>query len=241
MKYIFIFYLTLFSIIARAQDSLTCALPKDYNYVFDANLAGETYTRSFGLVGREFFFENYLVGDVFLENGGVAHNQMLKYNGRIDGLLLYSSKNKSEILLDSYFIKGFCLKDQNSNSSYMFNKIKIVSDFTEDSIQVFAHELYTGKLSLYAYRRFVFDEEVIENITGSKVAKKSFKPSYVYYFKLPNSKTIGFKRFRKRDLYKLFPENKELMRRIFKDKHQRRFKNEEDLTKITELLNPLFD
>ncbi len=234
MKYFLILWLLIPSFV-EAQDSINCKLPLEYNEIFDAKLKGQMYIGALNIIGIEFYNESYVPGNVYLENGEVATNQQLRYNGRIDGLLLNPAGSSLEILLDNYFIKGFCLQLQSNGKCFSFQKIQIA-----DSLQVFAQELYAGKLSLYVYRRYSLEETIVQVVEGAAAEKKLYKPSFVYYFKLPNNSTIGFKRFKKRDLYKLFPDNKALMRKIFREKHQRRFKDEADLTRITELLSSLY-
>lgn len=239
MKYFLVLSLLLAASFSMAQDSLNLKQPGK-NKFFTAKLKGQAYVGMTRIAGREFLYDYYLQGDVLLENGKVAYNQMLKYNGRIDGLILHPRNTGIEILLDKYFIKGFSLKDSALNKTLNFRKIKIGGDFGGDSTLIYAQELYAGKFSLYAYRRYIYLNDVIDMVGNETIARRLFVPSIVYYFKLPNNRTIGFTTFKKRSLYKLFPNNKELMRKIFKEKHQRRFKTEDDLINITEMLNPLY-
>lgn len=240
MKYFLALWLLIPSLV-EAQDSINCKLPLEYNEIFDAKLKGQVYTAALNIIGTEFYNESYVPGNVYLENGEVANNQQLRYNGRIDGLLLNPGGSSLEILLDRYFIKGFCLQIQSNEKCLPFQKIKISTELGGDSIDVFAQVLYSGKLSLYVYRRFSREDNVAQVIQGEAVEKQLYKPSFVYYFKLPNNSILGFKRLRKRNLYKLFPEKKALIRKTIRENHQRRFRDDDDLTKITELLNPLFN
>jgi len=241
VKYLAIIYLLFVELTIHAQDAKPCPCNNELNNAFETKLNGEVYRRMPGLVGTEFFNLSYLNGDIYLENGEVSENQKIRYNGRIDGLLLLPPNSSKEILLDNYFIKGFSLKDFRGIPKIDFTKIRIANLLGPDSIQVFAQVLYRNKLSLYAYRRYVFEQEVIDNVGDKRVARQLYVPSFIYYFQLPDHKTIGFKSFKKRDLYKLFPGNKDLMRKLFREKHQRRFRNEDDLIRITEILNSLYN
>ena len=243
MKYFLVFCLLLLPSLNRAQDTLHCILPNEYNEVFGAKLKGQVYTGMAGLIGDEFFNENYVKGDVFLENGEVANNQLLRYNGRVDGVLLFPepSMGGTEILLDKYFVKGFCLKNINGNSNICFTKIKIANEFSSDSSQVYGQVLYRNKLSLYSYRRYAFIEEVQGYSGNEQIAFKKYGPSFIYYFQLPNGNTIGFKKFKKRNLYALFPGKKKTLRKLFRDNHMRRFRDEQDLVKVSEILNSMYN
>ena len=239
VKYLVLFCLSMLFVDALAQDSISCGCINQPGSI-PINLKGEVYVRLPEFTGFEFFNPNYVEGDVYLEDGEIVPKQLLKYNGRIDGLLTSPPHVGHEILLDNYFIKGFTLKLDNAKPSVKFSKIRIKEEFVSDSVKVFAQELYLGKLSLFAYRKFKYEGDVYKAIGNMTISKQEFGPSFVYYFQLPNNKTIGFTSFKKRDLYKLFPENKDLIKRIFKEKHQHRFKDEDDLITITKILSPLF-
>ena len=240
MKYLIIIGLLFIEIVVRAQDTTICPCQKELNEAFTPSLKGRTYRGLPGLVGTEFFNQSYEKGDIILEQGEVVKDQQIRYNGRIDEVILLPPQSSKEILLDKYFIKGFCLRDFNGTPNVCFTKIKIIKGLEGDSTTIFGQILYHSKLSLYAYRQYIFKQDILDIIENMRVAKKEFGPSFRYYFQLPNGKTIGFKKFKKRDLYLLFPEKKELMKKLFKEKHQRRFRKEEDLIKITETLNSLY-
>jgi hypothetical protein len=238
MKYLTIIYLLLFVQAVHGQDTKPCPCNDELTESFETRLNGKVYQRLPGLVGSEFYTRTYVKGDIFLENGEIAVDQLIRYNGRIDGVLLLPPLSR-EILLDNYFIKGFCIKDFKGIPKICFSKIKVIKELSNDSIQVFAQMLYQNKLSLYAFRRYVYQGDVIEYVLNKQVSRKSFGPSFVYYFQLPNHKTIGFKKFKRKDLYELFPERKEAMKKLFRENHQRKFKNESDLVRITEILNSI--
>jgi hypothetical protein len=241
VKYSAIIYLLFIGLSLKAQDTATCPCQKELSEAFETGLKGQVYTGLPGMVGTEFFNQSYVNGDIILEHGEVVKNQQIRYNGRIDGVLLLPPHSSLEILLDKYFIKGFCLKNFMGKAPLCFSKIKVINGLGGDSIQIFGQILYHNKLSLYAYRQYVYQQDVLEDIGNTKIAKKQYGPSFIYYFQLPNGKTIGFKKFKKRDLYKVFPQNKELMKKLFKENHQRRFRNEDDLVRITEILNSFYN
>jgi len=239
VRYLLILCLIFTLLSTNAQNEKPCSCGSELNEAFEARLKGKLYQPLPGLLGSEYFIPGYLNGDIFLEDGQVGYDQQIRYNGRIDELLLLPQNSYKEIILDKYFIKEFSIKDV-ITGKLNFRKIKVVKEFNSDSVEIFGQVLYQSKLALYAYRRYVFEQEISEYAGGRLIARKSFGPSFIYYFKLPDNKTIGFKSFRKRQLYKLFPGNKDLMRKLFKEKHQHRFRKEDDLIRITEILNSMF-
>jgi hypothetical protein len=238
MKYLIVICLLMFVMATYGQDTKPCPCNNELTESFETRLQGKIYVGLATIVGTEFYTPSFVKGDIFLENGKIAVDQQIRYNGRIDGLILLHGR---QILLDKYFIKEFCFKDVMGLPKICFGKIKVVKDFSNDTINVFAQILYKNKLSLYAYRRYVDKEEVIEYVSNRRVSKRSFGPSFIYYFQFPNHKTIGFKKFKKRDLFHLFPDKKDAMRKLFREKHQHRFKSEADLIQITALLNEMIN
>jgi hypothetical protein len=192
------------------------------------------------LVETEFFNPEYVIGDIYLEDGQVAFDERIRYNGRIDDLLLLPPGTSHEIVLDKYFIKAFSWKDYNDTSIIYFSKIKVPGENSNDIIVIYGQVLCKNKLSLYAFRRYIHIEDVNEHVNGDLIAHSKYGPSFIYYFKLPDSKTIGFKILKERNLYTLFPDKKDALKQLFREHHQHRFKKETDLVKITALLNSLY-
>lgn len=240
MKNLFIFCLLIITISLKAQDK-PCPCENELDEAFDAKLKGQVYQGIPGLIGEEFYNQKHANGDIYLEDGQIAYDQKIRYNGRIDGLLLLPKNSPNEIMLDKFFIKGFSFKNYIENDTLFFTKIMVIKEFSTDSTEIFGQALYQHRLSLFVHRRYIYVHDVNEHLGDKLVARKLFAPSYVYYFKLPNNRTIGFRSFRKRQLYKLFPENKELMKKLFREKHQRRFRKEEDLIRIADVLNAMYD
>jgi hypothetical protein len=58
-----------------------------------------------------------------------------------------------------------------------------------------------------------------------------------YYFKFPDNKTSGFRRISKRNILKPFPEKKDQVINLLSAAKQHKFKTEEDLIQVAELLN----
>jgi hypothetical protein len=240
VKAILIILFILYIPTVRAQDEKWCSCSNAMDESFRVSLKGQVYKGTVGLRGTEFFKPVYLSGSIFLEDGEVAENVQLKYNGRIDELLLLPPNSGKEIMLDRFFIREFWLKNEADSSILDFKKIKVPKESTNDTMEVFGQLLYHDNLSLFAYRHYDYIKEIVENINDIPVSWEVYGPSFVYYFQLPNNKMIAFKSFRKKDLYKLFPGDVELMKKLFREKHIRKFRKEEDLIRITKVLNLMY-
>jgi hypothetical protein len=240
MRAVFMIFFIAIAILVRAQDINLCSCDSTYDKNFKVNLKGQVFMTKPGIAGKEYFIPAYLQGTIFLTDGTLAEDVQIRYNGRIDGLLLLPYNSGKEILLDKYFINEFWLKNDKDNSILDFKKIYVTKDLSNDSVEIFGQTLFQDKLSLFVLRRYVHQKDIMEHINNSQISIEFYGPSFIYYYQLPNHRTIAFKSFKKKDFYKLFPDDKEMMKKLFKQQHQKRFKNEEDLIKITKLLNSLF-
>ncbi|MDP4209882.1 MAG: hypothetical protein Q8928_13805 [Bacteroidota bacterium] len=238
MKYLLVIIQLVFvSFNALSQNHKPCPCDLAADSVFSPKLIGTVYYQLFGIIGTEFFNKAYVRGNIVLTNDDTARNINMRYNGRIDGLLYWPQKSGSEILLDKSYIKEFSLEYPSENSKSVFQRMKIVISLTNDSSEHFCQRLYLGNLSLFAYRQCVLAQIVNEYVGKSLVAKSLYEPKIIYYFKLPNNRTIGFKRLNRRSLSSIFPKDKELLKSVLKKLHQRRFRKEEDFIKLASALN----
>jgi hypothetical protein len=233
-----------FSIVCRlglAQDNNFCACEDSIRTLFEPKLTGEVYQPVI-MRGMEFYHINYGDGTIILESGDTIFHYQIRYNGRLDALLYLVPNTVHEIQLDKFAIKEFYFNEDQNRQREFFRKIQVKNDFFSDSVEVFSQLLYEDRLSLFAFRQYVSIHDQLVAVTNDReIAKPLYVPSFIYYFQLPNHKTVGFKKFKRKDLYELFPERKEAMKQLFRENHQRRFKKESDLVRITEILNKMID
>lgn len=234
-RLLFFLVFTFYGISSYAQSNNTFCCDSTINQLVETKLTGELFQIVKIGQGSQFFSDEWLVGDVYLTNNSTVHNIRLKYNGFLDEIIWLESNSYSQIKLDKDLLAGFSLKDPTRNSVYNFSKIKIKKDF--DSTLIFGQVLYSGKISLVAYRRVVKSAPIIVIESDRSYYKDVYQNSFVFYFLMPNGKTVGFKSINKKNLLALFLEKAELLKRALKEKKQRRFKTENDLIKITGILN----
>jgi hypothetical protein len=213
----------------RSIDSLYSQLKEPY-------LIGDVFIPKVGR-GSQFFKDEWLPGDITLVNNFMVYNKILNYDGFIDELIFSKLNSSAKVILDKELVSAFCLKDKKSDSVYCFSKIKIKKDFYMDSCEIYAQILYANKLSLFAYRRVILDEPDQVTKNNKDFFLDVFKPSPIYYFRLPEGKTIGFKRINKKTVLALFPENTDSVKKALKENKLRELKTEADLIRFTEILN----
>jgi hypothetical protein len=87
---------------------------------------------------------------------------------------------------------------------------------------------------LFVYRKIVFTGY---DVTSTDYYRDIYQLSTLYLFKLENGKTIGFRRYKKRDVIMLFPDKKEMIIAKLRELKQHHFRTEADLINITRALN----
>lgn len=235
LKYVFLSIVFLPGIIVQGQEITSCDAVLDP--LNEPKLIGDFYQPPLPMstVGSQFLFDDWQNGDVYLSNKNIVRNKDLKFNAYLDRLIWLTPINHQQVKLDKDYIEGFCLKSK-SGEPRCFKKIPVKYDLAIDSVSVFGEVLYQNRISLFAYRKVV--------IVGYEVAltdyyRDIYELSTLYLFKLENGKTIGFRRYKKRDIITLFPDKKEMIIAKLRELKQHRFRTEADLINITKALNEI--
>jgi hypothetical protein len=234
LKYAF-FCLVLWPVILlRGQEINYCECNSMLDSLIEPKLFGDLYQPQKNGVGSQYYIKEWLNGDIYLTNGNIIKNNNLRYNGFLDRLMWITPISYQQVKLDKEQIKGFCLNDK-YGTKYNYEKILIKDEFSPDSFPVYGEVLYKNRISLVAYRKVALAGYNV--VPGGSYYEDVYKLSNSYLFKLENGKTLGFKRFRKRDISKLFPDKTELIVNKFRELKQRQFRTEADLIRVTKALN----
>jgi hypothetical protein len=239
--YIVLFVLLIeFPAFSQSNELLFCC-DSSITQINEPKLVGELFLISRVGEGSQFFKDAWLLGDIYLNDQRIVKNKWLKYNGFQDELIWFENKNRNQIKLDKDLIKGFSLKDlkELNGQTFNFSKIKIKKDFSVDSTIIFGQELFTGKISLFSYRRVILDIPKQISNDNRNYYIDVYKPSHLYFFRLFSGKTIGFKTIRKKVIMAIFPEKAESIKIALTEKKLRRFKTEAELIQLTEILNSI--
>lgn len=204
--------------------------------ITEPKLFGDLYQQKNIGIGSQYYIEDWLNGDVYLSNKCVVKNQYLRYNGFLDRLMWFTPGTHQQVKLDKEQIEGFCLNSR-TGKDYCYEKIIIKEELIFDSVAVFAEVLYKSDISLYAYRKIdIVGYHVVSR--GSKYMD-IYKLENTYFLKLENGKTLGFKKFGKHNIYKLFPDKKALISSRFKKSKLRHIWTEDDLILAAQDLNEI--
>lgn len=232
---IFVF---LFNHALSAQNNKPCGC--DDQVGFETKLVGSTFVLPQGVNVKTFISKLPIQSDIYLMQNEVVTNIEIQYNGYIDEIIWQKPVNHTLIQLDKDLIAGFKFYNFDNDTNVLFEKIKINKEAKTDSVDVFAQRLLKDRVSLFCYyTSYIVDVQTI-SYKAQVFNKNIFKPTTIYFFKLNNNKTIGFKNFRKKHLYALFPEKKVEMSKKFKEFKQHRFRTEDDLVQIAKILSQIF-
>jgi hypothetical protein len=101
--------------------------------------------------GSPYFLEDWIRGEVMLNNGRRASGVLLRYDGHADRLLwrVESEANK-QVELDKYLVKEFMLSAP--DTSYHFLRVEVSGLFGFADSQVFMQVLQEGPVSLLVFR-----------------------------------------------------------------------------------------
>jgi hypothetical protein len=216
-----VMFITLYSLItlpALSQNtSIKCNNNAIDTSIYEETLAGELFTFNEIYPGVNYFNDNWLTGNIILENGKTIYNKAINYHLITQKLVWKRPSDKLRITIDKNIVKEFTLKTD-SGSEALFKKIKIQS--TESFLQV----LSQGYFNLFAFRKVVIGKN-----------SQTAYPAPEYYFNIENVENQRIKLSRA-SLYSAVKENKKLMKKIVKSNHLR-IRREAGLIKAVYLFN----
>ncbi len=181
--------------------------------------------------------EDWIKGNVLLVNDITVENKLLRYNSYLDDLFWLSEGDYQQVQLDKKLVREFEILLPGGQSPLKFRRIEVNAPLYIGKNEIFGELLHEGEhLSLYAYRR------AIETTRGDyRVGNKLYggimiKPSHLYLFVLRDGSTRVIRRIRRRNILDLFPENRNEIRSIIREKRIW-IRSGEDLTEIARLID----
>jgi hypothetical protein len=205
---------------------------------FEQGLSGMVNAPPRRPIGNQHYpSEDWIRGNVLLENDIVVKNKLLRYNGYLDDLFWLSEGDYQQVQLDKKLIREFELLLPGNLSPSQFRRIQVNAPLYIGKSEIFGELLHEGEhLSLYAYRR------IIETTRGDYVVGNKLyggmlvKPSHLYFFVLHDGSTQVIRRIRRRSILDLFPENRNEIRNIIRD-NKIWIRTGKDLTETAKLID----
>jgi hypothetical protein len=202
-------------------------------------LTGELFTPDFIVDGTTYFNSEWLPGDIYLSNGEVVKNKLIKYNGLLDELFWQEPKSKNTIKLDKEAILRFHFQNFNGDPAVYFKKIKFRKNNISDSSEVFGQVVNEGNLSLYILHDFKTAGTELIRQNGNLLERTIYVEEPVYVFRLTNNKIFVFKSLNRKKLYSISPANSEKIKEFLKTNRTGEFKDISYLRKLTQFLSTI--
>lgn len=219
--------------ILYSQESLSDQLVLDS--IFEPKLTGEAFTIKSGMIGRQFFNDEWADSDILLSTGEKVSNKLLKYNGYLDEVVWLTPEFFKQVKIDKFAIDEFVFKNY-FGKSIRFKRINIKQMFISDSTDIFAEIVIESNLSLYIFRKIGIAGTVNKDSKGGIYSFDQLESAPVYYLKLTNNGYANLQRLNRRSLLHLFPEQKTAIKKLLSQNRQQ-LKTESDLVEIVNLLN----
>jgi hypothetical protein len=150
MKNLFLFFLFIPVLYpAYSQPSAS----QDYENTLRNGLMGFEYRNSAERYKGNQYFNDWLKGDVNLENGDVIYNIYIRYDKFMDELLWLRETDFKTGVLPRGDINGFVIYNERKELLAEFSRRKIKLPYKSDSSETFLQILVKGNLELFAYRK----------------------------------------------------------------------------------------
>jgi hypothetical protein len=234
---LFLLQLILLSIASPAgfcQSAFNCF---DINEIAaEPYLSGELFATSSTPDIVTYFNRDWLSGDIWLADGGIIRNIKIRYNGLLDELFCLEPESNRIIKLDKEAIFQFHFLNFQGDTSVYFRKLKVKRDNYNDSIEIFAQEIYNRNLSLFILHSFYFLRRETVPMNKSYTLKDIYKEEPVYYLRYLNNPVVEFKRFSRKNLYSFMPDKENQIRKYFRDSMSGKIKTNQEVMNFINFL-----
>jgi len=197
-----------------------CQTDDDYsvkNIDSESLLSGELFNPEMMPNISTHFNKEWLLTDILLTDYRLVRNKMIKYNGLLDELFWLEPESNQTIKLDKEAIMKFHFLNFQGDTTIRFRKIKVKRDIFKDSSEIFVQDINNGTLSLLISHSFYFAGKEPVRMNQSYYMKEIYNEEPVYYLEFPDNKLIEFRKFSRKNLYKLIPDKKEMIRKYFRE------------------------
>jgi hypothetical protein len=202
-------------------------------------LTGELFAPVQAIDPETWFNKEWLPGDIYLSNGEIVRNKLIKYNGSLDELFWKEPKSGNTIKLDKEPIVQFHFQNVNSDTTVYFRKIRVKRNALSDSSEVFGQLIYDKSNSLYILHTFNIKGTEIVRTNGTTFEKINYEKIPVYVFMFTKQKTFITRSLSRRSLYSCCPEKKDRINEFLKENKLGRAVNNFYLREVAQFLGTI--
>jgi hypothetical protein len=205
----------------------------------DPSLPGILFTSSGAIDNTTWFNKEWLLADIYLSNGEIVRNKLLKYSGLLDELLWRQPETSIIIKLDKSAVQKFHFINNEGDTSVYFERLKVKHDISIDSSEIFGEEIFRGKLSLFVWHTFFIERSEISARAGVHYQNDTYAEFPVYYFRFMNNKIVGMKSLNRKNLVALVPDKKDQINRYYKQNKTGKIPDKIQLIRLTQFLSSI--
>lgn len=220
--------------------------PVTFNTSKDINdsgpfITGELFAPSVPIDITTYFNRDWLQGVIYLCDGGIIRNKKIRYNGLLDELFYLDNKSNKTIKVDKEQVSRFHFKNMLADTAVYFNKIRVKRDNISDSGEIFAQEIYTGKLSLFIFHKYSFVRSELVSTEAGALLKDIYKEQPVYYLRYMNNNPEGFKKLNVKNLSSFIPGKEDQIKQFFRQAKRKEFKDKPELIQLCQFLISIYN
>lgn len=230
-----LFIITIQDVIGQSNSS-----GHDYNSAnIEPCLTGELFTPALMVDTSTYYNSEWLPGDIYLSNGEIVRNKLIRYNGLLDELFWQEPKSKNAIKLDKEAIRQFHYQNLNGDTSICFRKIKVKQSMIADSSEIFCEIVYDGNVSLFIQHTFEIEGKELVYKNNTTFENPIYIARPIYYFINRNHKTFIKKSLNRKSLYDFSPAKKDSIKAFLKANKIRNFTDKSDLIRLAQFFDTI--
>jgi hypothetical protein len=204
------------------------------------HLSGEVFQSGQASVGSQYFYEEWLEGDVLLKSGQLVERKMLRYNGLLDELIWMPAPTRPQVRVDKNMVAQFSIVLPGTSKKVVFENVTIRPRFQSSEINIFAQALHRENLSLYAYRKVKQKDELTRRTERGVYIIPVLEPDPVYYIVFSDHQAVPLRKLNNRSLIRVFPDQRREIREILRDENLR-IRTERDMILAVMAINRLIE
>jgi hypothetical protein len=230
----------LISILSTINFGLQAGNPDPLIMKKEHHLSGEVFQSGQASVGSQYFYEEWLEGDVLLKSGQLVERKMLRYNGLLDELIWMPAPTRSQVRVDKNMVAQFSFTLPGERETVVFENITIRTRFQSSGINIFAQVLYKGDISLYSYRKIKKEDDLARRTDRGVYHIPVLEPDPIYYIVFQDHEALELRKLNNRSLLRLFPEHKREIREILRG-NEIRMRSEKDAVQAVKAIGGLIE
>ncbi len=237
--YIVILLLVTFSWSGHCQKKYDCYNVNELNA--EPLLTGELFSPASSPDIVTYFNKTWLPAEIWLTDGTMVSNKMIKYNGLLDEILMQEPVSNQVIMLDKGALARFHFYNITGDTAVYFRKLRIKPNFLSDSAEIYCEEIFQGELSLFISHAFYLDHKERVKYNNSIMLKDVYREDPVYYLVYSDNQVTEFKNFNRKRLYKFLPGEKEQIKKFFREYVHGRIDTRPELIQLMQFLSSVVE